>query len=97
VNIERMIGAKPKRFSDFKDDYGDMFAQIRRRDGARHFLPIIPRGNECTGNDRKYLYWFTFDNAYQRRRGCNRTELETRLLKEQPVFFFSSFDAAWKY
>jgi hypothetical protein len=44
-----------------------------------------------------YLYWFTFDNAYQRRRGCNRTELETRLFKEQPIFFFSSFNAAWKY
>ena len=40
-----------------------------------------------------YLYWFTFDNAYQRRRGRNRTELETRLLKEQLVFFFSSFNA----
>jgi hypothetical protein len=44
-----------------------------------------------------YLYGSTFDNAYQRRRGRNRTELETRLLKEQPVFFFSSFNAAWKY
>jgi hypothetical protein len=40
-----------------------------------------------------YLYWFTFDNPYQRRRGRNRTELETRLLKEQLVFFFSSFNA----
>jgi hypothetical protein len=45
----------------------------------------------------RYLYWFSFDNADQRRRGRNRTELETRLFKEQPVFLFSSFNAAGKY
>ena len=45
----------------------------------------------------KRLHWSAFNNAYHRRGGCNRTESETRLLKEQPVFFFGSFNATGQY